>query len=675
MTRRSIDSRIDFLSSISLVPGLGPSRVAAFKEAGIGTIGDLLYHFPRRYIDRSHIVPLDQLERYKDRECSVIGTVVRTRLEPGRHQRLRIQVSDATGSMEALWFQGVQFFRKSIHTGIRVLLTGKVTFYGRIQMVHPQIETMPEGKDHPDILFLPVYPIPQSIRDSGVQQKMYTKCVLWALRNCHHFPMVIPESILRRRQFPSLEESLNELHTPSDLHNLERYSFRMRYEELYKLALTLRWSRRKFSLPGRSLDPGDLADRFRAVLPFRLTDDQEKAVRVLLDDAASGRRMHRLLQGDVGSGKTVAAFMSCLPALHSGHQVAWLTPTEVLARQSYLQITSWLGSLGFEASLLKGGMGVSERAAVLQGLESGKIRFVVGTHALLMPGVKFKSLGMIVIDEQHKFGAQQRLAIQEKDVASDFLLMSATPIPQTLAQTLYGDLDVVTIAHPPAGRQAVSTHIVPEHKRTEMEKFVLSEIQEHGAQVFYVVPRIEGGDEEEEDTLRTAESVYRRLSTGTFARITSGCIHGKLGSDKKEMLMQDFAAGKIKLLVATTVIEVGIDVPAATIMIIENAERFGLAQLHQLRGRVGRGSVKSWCLLLPGSELDSDTMQRLESFRKNHDGFRIAELDLQFRGPGEVAGYRQSGWDDLKLADILRDASLFREIQEEIDSILSELHT
>jgi ATP-dependent DNA helicase RecG len=332
--------------------------------------------------------------------------------------------------------------------------------------------------------------------------------------------------------------------------------------------------------------------------------------------------------------------------------------------QIWQLVSAWLKTFGMTASLLRGGMPAPQKREVIEGISSGTARFVIGTHALLQPGVRFKQLGMIVIDEQHKFGVEQRLALQEKDTASDFLLMSATPIPQTLAKTLYGDLDVVTIEKPPQGRLPVATRLVPEEKRADMERFIRETIVEQGGAVYWVVPRIE--QDETAEIVKDAGSVFKILSRGPFSGIPMGSLHGQLPDDEKERVIQSFVTGTIRILVTTTVIEVGVDIPRATCMVIENAERFGMAQLHQLRGRVGRGAKKSWCFLLSPLASDPVTAERLNYFCGHADGFDIADKDLEIRGPGEVGGFRQTGWDDLKIADIIRDASLFREIQEEI---------
>ena len=671
---RSIDSRLDFLSPVKLIPGLGEKRAAALHDSGIDTIGDLLHHFPSRYIDRSTITPIADLYKYPSTARTVIGTITKTRVERGRKTRLRIKIDDDTAGMEALWFHGVAFFRKMLHTGMRVLCTGTVKFSGPSGvtvpgavplMFHPAMESISPDRHTPEILFLPHYPLTLAMHDAHLQQRTLFKAIRWALDNIKHWPELLPKTMETKKQFPGLQACIRELHIPSDPAGLPRFEARIIYEELYCLAVSLVWSRRKFRQPGRSLDAGPLAAAFRNLLPFTLTEGQERAIGALLADAQSTFRMHLLLQGDVGSGKTVAAFFACLPSFNEGLQVAWLVPTEALAQQAFSVLSPWCEKLGISLAVLSGGIAAEQKRRILDRCASGLVRCLIGTHALLQPAVVFKKLGMIVIDEQHKFGAAQRLALQEKDPAADFLLMSATPIPQTLAQTLYGDLDIVSIQGLPAGRIPVSTHLVPSHKRPAMETFVRDEILKNNAQAYYVVPRIDKDDEYE--TIADAQSVFDSLSRGVFSGLPCAIVHGRTDLEQQQRIMTGFTQGDIKILVATTIVEVGIDAPGATIIIIENAERFGLSQLHQLRGRVGRSHKKSYCFLHANSTEHDLAGQRLDYFRTHHDGFEIAEMDLRLRGPGEVLGARQTGKDDLIKADIIRDADLFREILLEVE--------
>jgi ATP-dependent DNA helicase RecG len=666
---KSAPQELNFLSPLSLVQGIGPRRVDALRESGIETVGDLLYHFPRRYIDRSKVVPLESVGSFRDTTCTVTGVIEKAHVDRGRRGRMRALLSDGTGSIELLWFAGIPLFRTLIRQGVKLLVTGRIGYYKHFQMVHPIVEQVQSGEVGTPAPCLPVYPISETMRDAGISHRLLLKAVFWALDHCTHFPNPLPAAMEKKRSFPPLQQCLQMVHRPDSIEKLGVFTARLRYEELYRLALTLRWSRRAFARPGRAMQPKDLADRFRPMLPFTLTDDQEKAIRVLYTDAASKQRMHRLLQGDVGSGKTLVAFFACFPALASGLQVVWLAPTAVLAMQTWRLVSAWLKMLGMTALLVRGGMPAVQKREMMEEIASGAVRFVIGTHALLQPTVRFKQLGMIVIDEQHKFGVEQRLLLQEKDPASDFLLMSATPIPQTLAKTLYGDLDIVTIEKPPRGRLPIVSRLVPEEKRADMECFIRKTIVEQGGAVYWVVPRIE--QDETAEIVKDARSAFERLSNGPFNGIPVGCLHGQLSDDEKERVIQSFITGTIQILVTTTVIEVGVDITRATCMVIENAERFGMAQLHQLRGRVGRGHGKSWCFLLSPLAGDPEVSGRLRYFCSHADGFDIADKDLDLRGPGEVGGFRQTGWDDLKLADIVRDAPLFREIQEEIDLLPS----
>jgi ATP-dependent DNA helicase RecG len=669
---RSIDTRIDFLSPLSALAGLGDKRVAAFNEADARTVGDLLYRFPLRYIDRSVVTPIADCAKHVGATVNVIAAITASRVERGRKTRFRIQLTDDSGSMEALWFAGIPFLRKSLATGQRVLCTGVVSQHVGLQMIHPAVERIGENLKAAEIPFLPVYSVTLAMKEAGIQQKLIRKVVLWALDNIRHFPKILPTAIETKHSFPSLEICIRQMHIPSNPNQLEGFKRRLIYEELYRLAITLRWSKRKFSLPGRSLSPGDLHRKALKALPFSLTPDQESAVAVLHADAIAPTRMHRLLQGDVGSGKTAVAFLACLPALAQGMQVAWLAPTEILARQAIRTLSVWLRALDIVPELLVGQSTPEHKRNTFAGLANGNLRFVVGTHSLLSPQVKFCKLGMIVIDEQHKFGAQQRLALAEKDPCADLLVMSATPIPQTLAQTLYSDLEIVSIRSTIADRKPVSTHLVPESKRGDMERFILKEIVENGGQAFFVAPRIETNDVSDDGPdQRDVYSVLDSLKAGPLSSVEMGLVHGALDPSKREQTMQKFSTGKIKVLVSTTIVEVGIDVPAATVLVVENAERFGLSQLHQLRGRVGRSEKKSFCFLLANTVEGSTAFTRLSYFCSHHDGFEIAEQDLLLRGPGEVAGFRQSGWEDLILADMLRDAGLFREINKELDVLFA----
>ena len=424
--------QLDFLSPIAAVKGFGPKRAVALADSGLETVGDLLYHFPRRYLDRSTVIPIGGLGNFINTSCTITGTVERVRVERWGRGKLRALVKDATGEVELLWFGTMPAYRTMLTPGVRVMATGKVGEYRHLQMVHPMVDRIDENGEGQGPAFFPLYSVSEPMREAGISNRILVRAIQWTLDSVTRFPEKLPASITAKHGFSPLEKCLRQMHRPDDPALLEKFRDRLRYEELFNLALTLRWSKRKFALPGRSMKPGNLPGRFKDSLPFRLTAGQEKAIAVLYEDAASHLRMHRLLHGDVGCGKTLVAFFSCFASLECGYQVAWLAPTEVLAMQTGARIESWLGPLGFHCEILLGGTAAPEKRRILDDLATGRLKFVVGTHALIQPAVKFRELGMIVIDEQHKFGAAQRLALQEKDGAADFLLMSATPIPRLL---------------------------------------------------------------------------------------------------------------------------------------------------------------------------------------------------------------------------------------------------
>lgn len=659
--------RIDFLSPLSILPKFGPRRVEAMLASGIENLGQLLYLFPRRHLDRSTVTTIHELSECLGEVRTITGTITRTRLERGRKSRLRIQITDETGTMEALWFSGIPYLRASLQAGKRCLMTAKVGYYNGPQMVHPLTEFVSSNPDKTPRAFVPQYRVSLAMKEAGIGQKMLINAVEWTIRHMRHFPRALPQYLEEHLEAPDLRQALKTIHFPDDLADIPTAMVRITYEKLYKLALMLRYNRATFAKPGRTCKSTNQVQQFTSHLPFTLTKGQTTALECLLTDAASPRRMHRMLQGDVGSGKTVVACAACLPALESGLQVAWLAPTEILAFQTHKTLKAWLEPLGYTVSLLTGSTPEQTRRPLLASLAASKTGVIVGTHALLQPRVRFGHLGMAVVDEQHRFGVEQRQLLLDKDPCADFLLMSATPIPHTLARTLYGDLEMVTIDSRPQGRLPVSTHLVPKTKRAGMEQFIRKQTVDHGASAYYVVPRV-GQSDDEDLELADVQSSYKSLTSGSLKGITAALIHGQLPPEEKKRIIEGFAEGSIKVLVATTVIEVGIDSPDAQVVVIENAERFGLSQLHQLRGRVGRGSEQSWCFLLTASTTPPETIERLRMFTTMSDGFAIAELDLKTRGPGSAALLRQSGWDDPDIPYILDNLEIFREIQHRMDA-------
>jgi ATP-dependent DNA helicase RecG len=668
---------LDFLSPLNQIYGLGSARIKALNESGIYTIGDLLYHIPKRYIDRSKIIPICECYNFVGKNINIIGSIIAAKIERGRKPRLIVKLSDETGDLELLWFERVNIFRRIFSIGTKLLCTGTIQFSPfktkTLQIIHPQCEKINTNNNIPPIIYMPVYPITLAMENAHISQKILFKSIVWALNNISHYPKVLPHSIEKKYNFMPLEKCLKEIHIPSDINKINEYKKRLKYEELYKAALYLRWSKRKFYLPGRSMNAGELLQKATSLLPFALSEEQKHVINLLHKDSASPQRMHRLLMGDVGSGKTIVAFFACLPALNEGFQVAWMSPTEILAQQTYKNLSGYLDSLNIPCKLLIGKTDKKEKKQICSDLTNNKIKFLFGTHALLEPWVKFKQLGMIVIDEQHKFGAHQRLKLSEKDPSADMLVISATPIPQTLAKTFYGDLDVVVLNSLPFKKSQVSTHIVPESKRKNMEEFIYNEIIKNNAQVFYVVPRIEP-TQENPDNLKDAETVFLQLKKGIFSDLQIGLIHGRTQLEERLNTINKFKEGIIKILVATTIIEVGIDIPSANILVIENAERFGLSQLHQIRGRIGRkeSNNKPYCFLFTSSHPDTLSFKRLEYLCNHNNGFEIAEMDLKLRGPGEISGFRQTGWEDFIFANILDDADLFCQIQKDIEELFKK---
>lgn len=664
-----MSKRVDFLSPLSVIPGFGEKRIDALRESGLSTVGDLLYRLPRRHLNRSEVTPIAHLHQYEGTSCTVSGEVTTARVERGRRNRFRVMLKDDSGVMELIWFNSVSYLSKSIRPGVILQATGTPKLYQRFQMAHPEI-AIENGEEAGGYPFEPRYSLSDAMRAAKIGQKRLIDAIAWLFKNVTHFPEKLPAPLEKRYRFPSLRDSLYRVHFPEDPRQNDHWMERIKYEELYQTALTLRWIRRDFSLPGTAMHGEELREQFLQTLPFSLTAEQQKAVISLSKESGSPQRMHRLLQGDVGCGKTVTAFIATLPALQSGFQVAWIAPTEVLARQSFKEISAWLEPLGFTPRLMTGSTPVKEKRILLHDLKAGTIPFIVGTHSLLQERVGFNALRMIVVDEQHRFGAQQRLALQQKSPSADLLMMSATPIPQSLAATVYSDLNLLTIKALPNGRKPIKTHLVAEQKRADMEQFILQRIQQKGERIFWIVPRIESV-EDDANELADIESRFTQLTTGPFRGISAAVVHGGMGSAEKEEAMSRFASGDISLLIATTVIEVGINVPEATVMVIENSERFGLAQLHQLRGRVGRGNLDSWAFLLGSSSLSEESVERLQQFTNAADGFEIAELDLRLRGTGQVAGFRQSGFSELQFCNILDDADMFQQAVEDIDTILA----
>jgi len=658
---RSGKVRLDM--PVNYLKGVGPARAEMLRRLGIVTARDLLFHIPHRYEDASTISPIASLEPGMD--GTIIGKVISKGIIPTR-KGLRIfqaVLQDDSGMIEASW-PGQPFLDRSIEKGDMMLLTGSVRFFHGRQL-QPR-EFIQLGKDESDVKggkVLAVYPATEGLSFKIIRGIIDTHLdSLLPLLNEY-----LPPDVLRVADVPSLREAVRMVHRPQTIAEGMRGRARLAFEELlfvhilHRRANALKRERRS----GIAFqNKRQLTTALKNALPFTLTNAQTAAVREIVADMSSDRKMHRLLQGDVGSGKTIVALFAALLAMENGYQAAIMAPTELLAEQHARTFTRLLQPLGIEPVLVTGSLGARERKAAAEKLAGSEPVLIVGTHALVQEAAVFGHLGFVTIDEQHRFGVEQRAAISAKGESPDVLLMSATPIPRSLALTVYGDLDVSTLDERPAGRQPVTTVMRPESARDRILEFVARET-EKGRQAYVVYPVIE---ESEKTDLKAATTMYEQLSAGPFAGRVVALIHGRVPADERETIMRAFRDGKIDVLVSTTVIEVGIDVPNATVMLVEHPERFGLSQLHQLRGRVGRGAEASYSILL--GDVGEDAYQRLRIFVETDDGFEIARADLRLRGMGNLFGEEQSGEATFKIADPVRDEELNAKAREAAETLL-----
>ena len=666
----------DFLAQdIKFLPGVGPKRAEILnKELNIKTFGDLIYYFPFKYIDRTRFYKIAEIHtqmpyiqvKGKIRSIETVGA--------GNKTRLSARFYDDTGNIELVWFRAVKWQKENLKLNKEYIVFGKPSeFNGRINVVHPEMETEEEKQLKPSGLFQGYYNTTENMKNKYLNSKTINKFQLTLIQLAKgKICETLPEPIIKKLKLVSLEKSLTTIHKPENTIELKNARFRLKFEELFHIQLkilALKHNREKkykgflFEKVGYNFNTF-----YKDFLPFALTRAQKRVVKEIRRDVKRNIQMNRLLQGDVGSGKTLVALMTMLIAMDNGFQSCIMAPTEILAQQHYQSVSKFLQGMNIEVGLLTGSTKTKDRKILHEKLESGELQILIGTHALIEDVVVFKNLGLVVIDEQHRFGVAQRAKLWQKNdlIPPHILVMTATPIPRTLAMTVYGDLDVSVIDELPPGRKPVQTWHFFENKRNQVINFLRQQL-EKGTQIYIVYPLI---SESEKMDLKNLEDGYKQIKEA-FPDVEISMVHGKLKPNFKEKMMQEFKAGKTRIMVATTVIEVGVDVPNASVMVIESAERFGLSQLHQLRGRVGRGAEQSYCILMSSYKISNESRKRLETMVRTNDGFDIAEVDMKLRGPGDLEGTQQSGMGfDLKIANLGKDGKILQLAREEASQIL-----
>lgn len=665
-------------SPIEYLKGVGPLKAEWLKkELNIFTFNDLLHLFPYKHIDKSTISAINTISSNTD-YVQVVGKLYDIQIiGEKRSKRLIAYLKDASGVIELVWFQGVSWIQKYLREGSTYLVFGKVSYFNnKLQIVHPEIELFVSNPTSERSFFEPVYPSTEKLKAKGLNGRQIAKLTSTLLLQLkpEAIPENIPVNICNSLNVLSRYQSYKAIHFPVSKEENETAIYRLKFEEFFIAQVRLnliKLQRQQFSKGVLFEKVGNYFNTFfKEHLPFELTNAQKNVLKQIRQDTAKGHQMNRLLQGDVGSGKTIVALLCMLLAADNGYQSCMMAPTEILAQQHFNSINSLLKNMNLSVALLTGTSKAKERKLILEGLQNGNIQFIVGTHALIEDVVQFKNLGFVIVDEQHRFGVAQRAALWKKAITPPHILvMTATPIPRTLAMTAYGDLDYSVIDELPKGRQAITTVHRNEMQRMRVMEFIRSEISK-GRQAYIIYPLIEESDKlSYEDLMQGYEQTKSYFPE---PRYSISVLHGKMPSDQKEINMQRFVEGKTQIMVSTTVIEVGVNVPNATVMVIESAEKFGLSQLHQLRGRVGRGSEKSFCILLTGSRVSTEAKDRIHTMCSTNNGFIIAEKDLILRGPGDVEGTRQSGALNFKLASIVTDREILEIAKENAEKVLDE---
>lgn len=654
---------MDFsMQDIKYLPGVGPKKAEIFaKELGIRSVEDMLRHYPYKYVDRSRFYYIHEITVNMP-FIQVKGQILKfEKIGEGHTMRLSAIFTDGKDLLELVWFKGVKFILEKYKTGVEYVVFGKPTaFNGKYNIVHPEIDLISNLPPAEQMGLQPFYNTSEKMKSAYLNSKAVQKIILPLVQSLKTgIPETLPAHILKQYALMNLTDSLTNVHFPKNAHALNKARQRLKFEELFYIQLNIlrqtKWREQNF----RGFIFGQIGNYFntfyKEYLPFELTGAQKRVLREIRIDVGSGKQMNRLLQGDVGSGKTLVALMAMIIAIDNGFQAALMAPTEILANQHFETIKTLLAGIGINVALLTGSTRPKAREELHAKLLSGEMNILIGTHALIENTVQFANLGFVVIDEQHRFGVEQRSKLWKKNAQPPHVLvMTATPIPRTLAMTLYGDLSVSVIDELPPGRKPIQTFHYYENKRQALNQFMAKQVNA-GRQIYIVYPLIQ---ESEKMDLQDLENGYNYICE-TFPHYKVSKVHGKLKAAEKDYQMQQFASGKTQIMVATTVIEVGVNVPNASVMIIENAERFGLSQLHQLRGRVGRGAEQSFCILLTGFKLGTETRKRMEIMVRTNDGFEISEADLQLRGPGDLEGTLQSGLPfELKIANLAQDGKM-----------------
>jgi ATP-dependent DNA helicase RecG len=653
---------------VRYIKGVGPKKSQHLARVGLNTIEDILYYLPKRYEDRSSVTAIKDLK--PGGSMTIQGEIITLSSRTSRTGSSIVQaaMADGTGTIHAVWFNQ-PYLRDMLKAGDKLVLYGKVEIYDRLQMIQPEYEILEDKEVNQSLnigRIVPVYSLTAELTQRfmrGMIFKAIGGYVKYAVER-------LPTYIIARQRLVDIKFALRNIHFPTNFELLEKAYKRIVFEEFFILQLALA-IRKKGSAPeeeafGHKMTLGELSASFKKALPFELTEAQKRAVVEIERDMFSSRPMNRLLEGDVGSGKTVVAAHALVLAAQNGFQSVIMAPTEVLARQHFIGLSELFMPLGINVALLIGGMDTRSRDGVYSDIKEGKADVVVGTHAIIQESVEFKNLGLAVIDEQHKFGVAQRAILRRKGHNPHVLIMTATPIPRTLALTVYGDLDISTIKELPKGRKPIATYWVEEEKRDQMYGFIMEELKD-GRQAYVVCPLIDT----KADGKAGAVETFGRLKKEIFTDYEVGLLHGKMSTKDKDKVMKDFKKGKINVLVSTVVIEVGIDIPNASVMLIENADRFGLSQLHQLRGRIGRGGFESYCILLADPKTDA-AADRLKAIEGTLDGFEIAETDMDLRGPGEIFGTRQHGLPEIRFGNLAKDFGIMELARKEAFTLIEK---